>query len=240
MTISRVTTTRGPAGARAARSARTRGATGTGLRPGRWSSCWLLRGSRPWSGTHECACLRLCRGPRAARSSGVSRLLVFSAPRRRASPPSRAGRGRRTSGVEVRHPCRSRPMPVSPSVSASGTSFSFRADGDALAAVILLTQILYDRYSPRYSTSESYMCTTYCAHVSRNRRPLASPLPVARAQASAAQERLCKPAPPPMWSSSSQPSCSRLLEMRLIPLAFGGCQIAEEVLSFFGIGNDSA
>ena len=44
-----------------------------------------------------------------------------------------AGRGRRTSGVEVRHPCRSRPMPVSPSVSASGTSFSFRADGETLS-----------------------------------------------------------------------------------------------------------
>ena len=91
-----------------ARSARTRGATGTGLRPGRWSSCWLLRGSRPWSGTHECACLRLCRGPRAARSSGVSRLLVFSAPRRRASPPSRPDAG---SGV-VRVSPRRAPMPV--------------------------------------------------------------------------------------------------------------------------------
>ena len=109
--------------------------TGTGLGPGLWSSCWLLRGSRPWSGKHECACLRLCRGPRAARSSGVSRLLVFSAPRRPGIAAIAAGRGRRTSGVEVRHPCRSRPMPVSPSVSASGTSFSFRADGDALAAV---------------------------------------------------------------------------------------------------------
>ena len=232
------------AGARAARSARTRGATGTGLGPGLWSSCWLLRGSRPWSGTHECACLRLCRGPRAARSSGVSRLLVFArtAPRRRASPPSRpdagwagrpvwrfvthAGRGR----CRFRRRCRRRGLR-----SRSGLTETL-----SRSRKILLTQILYDRYSPRYSTSESYMCTTYCAHVSRNRRPLASPLPVARAQASAAQERLCKPAPPPMWSSSSQPSCSRLLEMRLIPLAFGGCQIAEEVLSFFGIGNDSA
>ena len=90
--------------------ARRHGDGPSGLRPGRWSSCWLLRGSRPWSGTHECACLRLCRGPRAARSSGVSRLLVFSAPRRRASPPFAAiaaGRGRR----DVR--CGgSSPMPV--------------------------------------------------------------------------------------------------------------------------------
>ena len=69
--------------------------TGTGLGPGLWSSCWLLRGSRPWSGKHECACLRLCRGPRAARSSGVSRLLVFSAPRRPGIAAIAAGRGRR-------------------------------------------------------------------------------------------------------------------------------------------------
>ena len=44
-----------------------------------------------------------------------------------------AGRGRRTSGVEVSHQCLSMPMPVSQSLSASGTSYEFRADGDALA-----------------------------------------------------------------------------------------------------------
>ena len=182
--------------------------------------------------------------PRPARRAVVrclSSARVRSAPRRRASPPSRpdavagrpvwrfvthAGRGR----CRFRRRCRRRGLRSRSGLTARRSR----------SRKILLTQILYDRYSPRYSTSESYMCTTYCAHVSRNRRPLASPLPVARAQASAAQERLCKPAPPPMWSSSSQPSCSRLLEMRLIPLAFGGCQIAEEVLSFFGIGNDSA
>ena len=155
-----------------------------------WSSCWLLRGSRPWSGTHECACLRLCRGPRAARSSGVSRLLVFSAPRRRASPPSRPDAG---SGV-VRVSPRRAPMPVGRCRFRRRCRRRGLRSRSGLTArrsrsrKILLTQILYDRYSPRYSTSESYMCTTYCAHVSRNRRPLASPLPVARAQASAAQE----------------------------------------------------
>ena len=132
VTISRVTTTRGGGCPCCAVRTHARRHGDGPAASGRWSSCWLLRGSRPWSGTHECACLRLCRGPRAARSSGVSRLLVFSAPRRRASPPSRpdAVAGRPVWRF-VTHA--GRPMPVSPSVSASGTSFSFRADGETLS-----------------------------------------------------------------------------------------------------------
>ena len=240
MTILRVTTTRG--GGCPCCAVRTH-ARRHGDGPAAWSSCWLLRGSRPWSGTHESARVSVCAAARAPRGRPVSLVCSCS---RRPGAGHRRHRGRtrspRTSGV-VRHPCRSADAGFAVGVGVGDFVLRFRADGGRRSRSrikILLTQILYDRYSPRYSTSESYMCTTYCAHVSRNRRPLASPLPVARARASAAQERLCKPAPPPMWSSSSQPSCSRLLEMRLIPLAFGGSQIAEEVLSFFGIGNDSA